>query len=123
VKYPSFVFIEARRVKLVADYPLPDGRYMLKGFESDLGSVPRSLWWLLSPYDIKYASIIHDYEWLLADSGNYSYSQSNKNFYKNAVQLDEVARWKALVSFVALEIVKIYKIIYSRMSSESPKVG
>lgn len=93
------------------DYPLPDGKYILAGFESDLGSVPAFLWWFLSPHDIKYASIIHDYEWLLADFGRYSYSQSNKNFYRNAVQLDGITRWKALISFTALEVVKIYKII------------
>ena len=110
MKYPAFVFIETRRVRLVEDYPLPDGKHILAGFESDLGSVPTFLWWFLSPHDIKYASIIHDYEWLLADFGRYSYSQSNKNFYRNAVQLDGITRWKALVSFAALEIVKIQKI-------------
>jgi hypothetical protein len=111
VKYPAFVFIETRRVRLVEDYPLPDGTYILKGFESDLGSVPAFLWWFLSPHDIKYASIIHDYEWLLADFGRYSYSQSNKNFYRNAVLLDKIAHWKVFVSFITLEVIRIYKII------------
>jgi Protein of unknown function (DUF1353). len=80
VKYPAFVFIGARRVRLAEDYQLPDGKYIPRGFESDLGSVPKFLWWLLSPHDIKYASIVHDYEWLLADLGRYSYIQSNKKF-------------------------------------------
>lgn len=110
MKYPSFVFIEARRVRIVEDYPLPDGKHILSGFESDLGSVPQFLWWLLSPYDIKYSSIVHDYEWLLADFGRYSYGQSNKNFYRNAVQLDGVSRWKALGCFIVLEVVRIFKI-------------
>ena len=109
--YPVFVFIGERRVKLVEDYLLPDGRSILKGFESDLGSVPRFLWWFLSPYDIKYASIVHDYEWLLAKFGLCSYGQSNKNFYLNAIVMDNTPKWKALMCFFSLEAVKFYKII------------
>lgn len=110
MKYPVFVFIQTRRVKLVEDYSLPHGKCIPRGFESDLGSVPPCMWWLLSPHDIKYSSIVHDYEWLLADSGHYSYEQSNKNFYRNAVKLDGIARWKALGCFIVLEIVRTYKV-------------
>ena len=31
-----------------------------KGFETDLASVPRGIWWLISPWDIARAAIIHD---------------------------------------------------------------
>ena len=31
-----------------------------KDFETDLASVPRSIWWLISPWDIARAAIIHD---------------------------------------------------------------
>ena len=31
-----------------------------KGFETDLASVPRAIWWLISPWDIARAAIIHD---------------------------------------------------------------
>ena len=31
-----------------------------KGFITDLASVPRAIWWLISPWDIARAAIIHD---------------------------------------------------------------
>ena len=31
-----------------------------KGFETDLASVPRGIWWSISPWDIARAAIIHD---------------------------------------------------------------
>ena len=31
-----------------------------KGFVTDLASVPRAIWWLISPWDIERAAIIHD---------------------------------------------------------------
>jgi len=31
-----------------------------KGFETDLASVPRGIWWLIAPWDIARAAIIHD---------------------------------------------------------------
>jgi len=31
-----------------------------KNFETDLASVPRAIWWLISPWDIARAAIIHD---------------------------------------------------------------
>ena len=31
-----------------------------KGFKTDLASVPRGIWWLIAPWDIARAAIIHD---------------------------------------------------------------
>ena len=31
-----------------------------KGFVTDLASVPRAIWWLIAPWDIARAAIIHD---------------------------------------------------------------
>ncbi len=31
-----------------------------KGFVTDLASVPRAVWWLISPWDIARAAIVHD---------------------------------------------------------------
>lgn len=115
MKLPLFVYIETRRVRLIEDYFLPDGRCILNGFESDLGSIPSYFWWFLTPHDIKYSSIIHDYEWLLSDFERYNYSQSNRNFYFNAINMDKIPKWKAFISFIVLEIVKVYKMINSML--------
>jgi hypothetical protein len=112
MKLPLFVFIAPQKVKLIENYPLPYGGFIPKGFESDLGSIPPYFWWFLTPYDVKYSSIIHDYEWLQADFGLYEYGKSNKNFFFNCIAMDKIPRWKAIISFIALEIVKIFKLIF-----------
>ena len=108
---PNFAYIKPRRVVVLENYRLPDGRYLPRGFQSDLGSVPRFLWWFVTPYDIKYSSIIHDYEWLEADFGEYDYHQANKNFYRNALKFDKMKRWKVIIFFCALEIIAMLKKI------------
>lgn len=111
MKLPNFVYVKPQRIRVIEHYKMSDGRYLPKGFQSDLGSVPRFFWWFLSPYDIKYSAIIHDYNWLEADYGEYDYHLANKIFYQNAIQIDKIPRWKAMVAFLVLEIVKIYKVI------------
>lgn len=113
---PKFVYIGPIRIKLIEDFKLSHNKFIPKGFESDLGSIPSYFWWFLTPHDIKYSSIIHDYEWLLSDFERYNYSQSNINFYFNAINMDKIPKWKAFISFIVLEIVKLYKFnLYSRI--------
>lgn len=114
MKLPLFVYIGPQRVRVVENYPLPNSKFIPKGFESDLGSVPRCFWWFVTPYEITYSSIIHDYEWLQADLGLYEYTQSNRNFYKNSIIMDNIPKWKAIIIFNALEIVKFYKYLTRR---------
>ena len=104
---PVFEFIEPQRIKLLEDYQLPDNRYIPKGFEYDLGSIPFLLQWFLKPTDIKYSSIIHDFDWLMADFGHYSYHKANISFYKNSIHLDNINTVKALVCFIVLEIIRL----------------
>jgi len=111
MKPPSFVYLKPQRAKVIENYRLPDGRYLPRGFQSDLGSVPRFLWWFISPYDIKYSAIIHDYEWLEADYGENDYHQSNKNFVANAIKFDKIKRWKINICYYVLEVVKFFKIV------------
>jgi len=52
-----------------------------KGYQTDLASVPRFLWWYISPHDygILYASILHD--WLYATE-IVSRKKADQLFYK-----------------------------------------
>jgi hypothetical protein len=109
---PLFVYIGPQRIKIIKEYKLCHGKYISVGFESDLGSIPRLFWWFLSPHDVKYSSIIHDYEWLLGDFILYDYHKANINFYFNAIKLDNIPKWKSGVSFITLEIVRIYKTVW-----------
>lgn len=104
-----FVYVKPQRVKLIENYKLPDGRFLPRGFQSDLGSVPSFFWWFVSPYDIKHSAIIHDYDWLEADYGEYDYHLANVVFYNNAITLDKIPKWKAIICFMVLEIIMIFK--------------
>ncbi len=109
---PVFVYIGPQRIKMIQEYRLYHGKYIPVGFESDLGSIPRLFWWFLKPNDITYSSIIHDYEWLLSDFFLYDYHKANKNFFVNAIKIDKIPRWKSIVSFICLEIIRIYKYFW-----------
>ena len=37
-----------------------------KGFKTDLASVPRGIWWLIAPFDIARAGVVHDYLYWLS---------------------------------------------------------
>jgi hypothetical protein len=106
---PKFTYIGSRRIKLIEDYKLPYNKLIPKGFESDLGTIPSIFWKILCPKDIKYSAIIHDYEWMMADYENYDYHQSNLTFYKNCLELDKISKWKALICFIVLEFIIIFK--------------
>lgn len=109
MKPPSFVYVKPQRAKVIENYKLPDGRYLPRGFQSDLGSVPRFLWWFVSPYDIKYSAIIHDYEWLEADFGENDYHKANNNFFNNAIKFDKIEKWKVYVCYCVLELMIVFK--------------
>ena len=53
-----------------------------KGFETDLASVPRAIWWLIAPWDIARAAIIHDL--LYKRIRQYRAKEGNLNDNKNA---------------------------------------
>ena len=105
---PLYQIIQGGKVRLIKNWIVCD-RCVPKGFESDLGSVPRPFWWLVNPNDITFASILHDYDWLEADFGRYSYKLGNRSFLKNALELDKIPKPKGYLCYGVLEIVRIYK--------------
>jgi hypothetical protein len=105
---PVFEFISSQKVRLTEDYYITKKRYIPKGFESDLGSVPFLLHWFLKPTDIKYSSIIHDFDWLMADFGHYSYYKANISFLINSLKLDKISPYKAILCFFILELIRIF---------------
>jgi hypothetical protein len=106
---PVFQIIPNNKVRLLKDWQITETLIIPCGYESDLGSVPRFFWWFLHPNDITYSSIIHDYEWEMADLGKYSFFAGNKSFLKNSIKLDKIQKYKAYICYSALEVVRIYK--------------
>jgi Protein of unknown function (DUF1353) len=105
----SVIYLNKRRVELIEPWQINDNLIIPKGFSSDLGSVPKFFWWFLKPTDLKYSAIIHDYEWLLADSQKNSYFSSNSNFIRYSQELDKIPIYKAYLIYYVLQIVAIYK--------------
>lgn len=62
---PILSFVGGRRWRLEADYAYRDADTTItigKGFEFDLSSVPRLLWWLIAPFELSVAApLLHDY--------------------------------------------------------------
>ena len=105
---PHFIRIGERNVILIEDW-CPEGKATVpKGFISDLGSIPEPFWWIATPEDIKYSSIMHDYQFTLADDDLYSYKIANLEFLRHCCDWDRIPNWKALICFMGVEIFRSY---------------
>ena len=103
-----------------------------KGFETDLASVPRAIWWLIAPWDIARAAIIHDllYKSIRQYRAKEGYLDDNKNVnmivntYTHAkksadkvflmAMLDaepSVAKWKIYSAYYAVVLCGRWSII------------
>jgi Protein of unknown function (DUF1353) len=62
---PILSYVGVGRWRLEADYPYQDAETTItvpKGFEFDLSSVPRLLWWLIAPFELSVAApLLHDF--------------------------------------------------------------
>lgn len=72
--YPRVEPLSGNRYRLVEPYQYEwshgGTRYRLTvpaGFENDLASVPRILWWYISPFDLGLAAVPHD--WIYEHAG------------------------------------------------------
>lgn len=70
------------------------------GFVTDLASIPRWLWWLMSPFDPQYAAaaVLHDY---LLTWSNFDRLTAHTVFLEALLNLG-VERWKATAMYVAV---------------------
>lgn len=62
---PILSYVGGRQWRLEADYSYRDAATTItiaKGFQFDLSSVPRLLWWLIAPFELSVAApLLHDY--------------------------------------------------------------
>lgn len=108
IQAPHFIRIGERKVVLLQNWTPEGNTTVPKGFISDLGTIPKIFWWITTPEDIKYAAIMHDYQFTLADYDLYSYKKANLNFLIHCCDWDKIANWKALLCFMGVEIFRIY---------------
>ena len=122
IQAPHFLRIGERRVVLLENW-CPEGKTTVpKGFVSDLGTIPEIFWWLATPEDIKYASIMHDYQFKLSDYNLYSYKQANLEFLRHCCDWDSIPNWKALLCFMGVEIFRAYVQIKRGLKALSSKI-
>ena len=103
-----------------------------KGFVTDLASVPRAIWWLISPWDIARAAIIHDLlykrirEYRAEEGDHIDYDASCKftNNYKTAKKASDnvflmamkdaspsVPKWKMYAAYYAVVLCGRWSIL------------
>jgi len=103
-----------------------------KGFVTDLASVPRAIWWLISPWDIARAAIIHDLlykrirEYRAKDDNLVEYQDVDKftNNYKAAKKSADkvflmamkdaepsIPKWKMYAAYYAVVLCGRWSII------------
>jgi len=103
-----------------------------KGFVTDLASVPRAIWWLISPWDIARAAIIHDLlykrirEYRAKDDNLVEYQDVDKftNNYKAAKKAADkvflmamkdaepsIPKWKMYAAYYAVVLCGRWSII------------
>jgi hypothetical protein len=75
-----------------------------EGFVFDLASIPRALWWLISPFELSIvAPLIHDYLYLHGAKQGYTRRQSDDLFL--ALMLGEgIAGWRRLAAWRAVRL-------------------
>jgi len=88
------------------------------GFVTDLASVPRAMWWLIAPFDVARAAIIHDllyktirqYRWKIGIDKDMKVVKaakvaSDKVFLLGMKDADpKIANWKSYLSWKAVDL-------------------
>ena len=100
--------------------PTPGNKITVKkGFKTDLASIPRACWNVISPWDIARAAVIHDllykrirqYRW---DKLHHSFVHENPSVVKNARKAaDEVFLMAMIDAAPSIPKWKIYSAYYS----------
>lgn len=100
--------------RLEEAYSYPDGPNTITvpaGFEFDLASIPRPLWWLISPFELSIAApLIHDF--LSQHKGDppagsitppriYSRAEADRLF-RHIMEIEGVPRWRRLLAYVGV---------------------
>ena len=111
---PILSYLGGRSWRLEADYPYRDAETTItvpKGFEFDLSSIPRALWWLLAPFELSVvAPLLHDF--LYHHGGKppagavvphriYNRAEVDAMF-RGIMRKEGVARWRQALGYLAV---------------------
>ena len=99
---------------LEEEYPYQDGENLIKvpkGFDFDLASIPRFLWWLIAPFELSIsAPLLHDFVYVhrgdmpeasIVPVRIYNRKQADKLF-KRIMKQEGVSKWRMNAAYLAV---------------------
>ena len=111
---PILSHIGGNRWRLEAEYPYRDAETTItipKGFEFDLSSVPRALWWLIAPFELSVAApLLHDFLYLHGGrppAGSIEppriYNRAEVDaMFRGIMRKEGVSRWRQVLGYLAV---------------------
>jgi len=113
---PLLTWIGDGRWRLETDYAYRDGEAVITapaGFQFDLSSVPRVLWWLIAPFELSIAApLLHDFLYLYGASPpagsiepprTYTRAEADRLFY-GIMRAEGVPGWRRMLSLAAVRL-------------------
>ena len=110
--------LQAVGIKVVRNTNKTESITVPTGFVTDLASVPRAMWWLIAPFDVARAAIVHDilykgirqYRWKMKDNEDKELIKKAKKAADRVFLLamndanPRVAGWKKYCSWKAVDL-------------------
>ena len=110
--------LQAVGIKVVRNTNKTESITVPTGFVTDLASVPRAMWWLITPFDVARAAIVHDilykgirqYRWKMKDKEDKELIKKAKKAADRVFLLamndanPRVAGWKKYCSWKAVDL-------------------
>ena len=110
--------LQAAGIKVVRNTNKTESITVPTGFVTDLASVPRAMWWLIAPFDVARAAIVHDilykgirqYRWKMKDKEDKELIKKAKKAADRVFLLamndanPRVAGWKKYCSWKAVDL-------------------
>jgi hypothetical protein len=113
---PVLTYVGDDLWRLEQAYSYQDGDRVITvpaGFEFDLSSVPRALWWLIAPFELSIvAPLLHDY--LYEHGGNppagsvvppHTYTRrETDDLFRKVMEQEGVAPWRRTLAYAAVRL-------------------
>tara|TARA_Y100001973_G_C5072900_1_gene268486 strand:- start:191 stop:676 length:486 start_codon:yes stop_codon:yes gene_type:complete len=110
--------LQAVGIKVVRNTNKTESITVPTGFVTDLASVPRAMWWLIAPFDVARAAIVHDilykgirqYRWKMKDNEDKELIKKAKKAADRVFLLamndanPRIAGWKKYCSWKAVDL-------------------
>lgn len=105
--YPLVTFLNKDRWRLEKAFSAGSVE-VPAGFEFDLASIPRPLWWLIAPFELSLAApLVHDYLYrhggVLPDGRRFTRADADRLFLE-IMRAERVPYWRRVLAFPAVRL-------------------